>query len=259
MMDIISAHENDPVVMREACWALCSLSHKFDTNRAKIIRIGGIEILTGILKKYSGNEPIVLWACGAVANIAASKTAVNCSKFMEVGTCMAVVEILQIYMDESEPVLRYVCWAIGNLASVLQLSQSLGECGACEGVVLALMKHIASPATAQLACTAVWHLSKWPDNKKRLEDAGALHAIEQAMTEHQSNAGVIKWITKAKSAFVSSSLFRSLSTSKGDGVEVAGGFSLRNRGASNASSILSEESTENNTVDNADFEVVGTN
>jgi hypothetical protein len=228
--------------MREACWALCSLSHKHDTNRALIIRTGGIEVLTGILKLYSGNEPVVLWTCGTLANIAGSKTSANCSRFLEVDTCAAVVEILQLFMDGSEPVLRYACWAVGNLASVSPLSHRLGESGACEGVVLVLMKHVDSEAMAQLACTAIWNLAKLSENRKRLEDAGAINAIDMAMTKHGTNSAVIKWIAKAKSALVSTSLFRGRSlsnVSRTDHNDVNGGSVNRSRSSSAASAATS--------------------
>ena len=211
VLDVIAAHQDNAIVMRECCWALCNLSHKHDTNRAKIIRAGGIEVLTGVVRKYSGNEPVVLWSCGTLANIAASKTASNCSKFMEVDTCSAVVDILQLYMDGDETVLRYVCWVVGNLASVSSLSAALGEIGACEGIVLALMKHVGSAAIAQLACTAIWHLSKVPDNRTKLENAGAAKVIDRALKEHDKNSAVTKWIMKAKSVFVETSMFRNLS------------------------------------------------
>ena len=211
VFDIIAAHEDNAVVMRECCWALCNLSHKHDNNRAKIIRIGGIEILTGVARRYSGNEPVVLWCCGTLANIAATNTSTNSSRFMEVDTCSAVVDILQLYMDGDETVLQYVCWVIGNLASVSSLSAALGEIGACEGIVLALIKHVGSAAIAQLACTAIWHLSKVPENKTKLENAGATKAIDQVLKEHDKNSAVTKWIMKAKSSLVETSMLRSLS------------------------------------------------
>lgn len=245
--DIISAHRDNVVVIREACWALCSLSHKHDINRDKIIRIGGIEVLTSILKMCSGNEPVVLWACGTLANIAGSKVSSNSSKFLEMDVCTIVVEILQMYMDGNEPVLRYVCWAIGNLASVPSLSERLGESGACEGIVLVLMKHVGSEAMAQLACTAIWNLGKLSDNKKRLEDAGAIDAIDMAMSKHCNNSAAMKWILKAKATLVPTSLFRNRSLSnisRTDVVDANGSSCNRSRSNSATTSTSGDEITQ---------------
>mmetsp|Transcript_14322 Transcript_14322/g.21446 ORF Transcript_14322/g.21446 Transcript_14322/m.21446 type:complete len:1805 (-) Transcript_14322:136-5550(-) len=220
VVEVMKVHDSNVVVLREACWALCSLSHKFDSNRTKIIQIGGIELLTGILKRHSGSEPVVLWACGTLANIAATKTGSNSPQFMEAGTGVMVVEILQMYglggTEGSEPVLRYVCWAVGNLATVPVLCASLGEAGACEGITLVLMKHVASAAAAQLACTAIFHLAKLPENKKRLEDAGAVAVVDMCLQQHATNDIVMKWAKKAKSVLANTRAFHSFSFSKGD-------------------------------------------
>jgi hypothetical protein len=214
VMDVMGQHDGNVIVMREACWALCSLSHKYDSNRASIIQNKGIELLTSVLRRYLGNESIVVWACGCLANVAAIRSSANSAKFLEFGSCAVIVEILQMYgiggTVGSESVVRYVCWAVGNLALSRVLNETLGDAGACEQLVLVLLKHIEIATVAQLACEAMKNLARLPANKQRLLDSGVVRTIDDALQKHASNETVSDIIRKTKSTLLSSGLFSAM-------------------------------------------------
>jgi hypothetical protein len=171
-------------VMREGCWALYCLCHQYDSNRSKILSLDGIEFLSLLLRAFSGNESILVWVCGTIANISAIHTSSHTARYLELGVCSTLLEIIQIYglggELGSEAIVKHVCWAIGNLAQVSSLSEALGSQGTCEQLVLVLLKHLERLSVVEATLLAVKSLLKNSTNKKRFEESGLVSLLDQA-------------------------------------------------------------------------------
>lgn len=194
------ANNDTTSVLAEGCWAICNCSHNNPSNKAKFGKLNTIEVLHTILTRYSTHEATVLWASGAIANLSAG-SAENAHRCNVVGIPAVLVDILRQYglggSEGSEAVLKYVCWAIGNLSIMPPLAQSLGEAGVNESIILILIKHSSNDIITQLVCTTIRNLSKDVANKRMLLAAGAIDAVENCKTIHGENENIMKWINKA--------------------------------------------------------------
>jgi hypothetical protein len=223
VLDLLRAHESNTIVMREAAWALCSLSHHHDSNRSKILSSSdSIEFLSLLLQTYSGNESVLVWVCGTVANVTAIQTSFYAPRYLEACTCLTLIELLQIYglggELGSESILKYLCWAVGNLSLVTVLSEQLGEGGICEQIVLVLMKHLNTLSIVEVALVTIKNLTRNLTNKKRLQDSGLLELLDQAAEAHEAHeVTVLAVIRKIKSIFNPPRLFNFGLTNGGGG------------------------------------------
>jgi hypothetical protein len=245
VLDLLRGHESNTTVMREAAWALCSLCHHFDSNRSKILSSpDSLEFLSLLLKTYAGNESVLVWVCGTLANVTAIQTSSYASRYVETNICLTLVELLQIYglggELGSESILTYLCWAVGNLALVSVLSEQLGDAGICEQFVLVLLKHLPSLPIVQVALVAIKNLTRSPANKKRLQEAGLLELLDQAAEVHHSQQETVgATIRKIKNVFHPTKLFnfgmREETSSGGGGGSGGGNDAVEQRSASGES------------------------
>jgi len=90
-----------------------------------------------------------------------------------------------------EEVAVAACFAIWNMANSFGGACGLGESGACEICVSAMLRNINNEVVVQEACFAIGILASWSlQNKHRLSELGACHAIVSALRKFNHNERV---------------------------------------------------------------------
>ena len=137
------------------------------------------------------------------------------SHLVNVGVCDGLVALLRKFKTADgkgkDSVLKWVLWAIGNLATPVELSLTyignksaaakLGEVNACEMTIEILSTNMYDVELGQWALRAIGNLAKYSGNQMRFKGVKAAGIVEEWSTLHTGlDVTGQQWLVAAKEA-----------------------------------------------------------
>ena len=187
-------HSGDAVLVEGALVAL--------RNLARVPRLVGAEITAlvptcvAVLRAHSSGPGVALWACAALAQMAAVAPSARALCLSE-DAPSATVAALLAFAGEAR-VVEQACSALaafshesgdGVLANL--------DAGAAPALVAALGQHATEVMLVQRACEALADLGALPESREAILNAGAASALVAALEAHSSKADVALSVCRA--------------------------------------------------------------
>jgi hypothetical protein len=182
----ISMHIGDPDVSEYGSGAVGILSKNNISNSFKLTQAGACDVMVqvgnfGFCLRHARCQNVAANVCFALAQFA---EAVNSKRLQECGACDLIAQLMRLHGDV-ERVIKRAVRAVCAIASLnFQLRELLGQCGACELIIAAMIRYQSNINIMQEGCEALMHLSLSPTNTQKIGDGGGCELVVTCLRDH---------------------------------------------------------------------------